>query len=182
MKNILCFIAITLTLLTLAACGGGGGGGGGTPDAAGGQSQPTSTSSSVTFTIQLTGILPANTAISGATCILALPANVTPAMVSSVVATSVLSYSGTFAGSTAAPIVTYTAATASTPGALSVVLTNTVSAGVTQVGEVATVTLQLANGASPTVASFGASSVTVYDVRGAIINGKGATVTNVTLK
>jgi hypothetical protein len=90
----------------------------------------------------------------------------------------------TFAGSTFSPQVTYTAATTNGPGTLRVILTNSISAGVTQVGEVATINLQLANGVTPTVGSFGLSAVSVVDAvqYNSSISGMGANVASVTLQ
>ena len=165
-------LVMALTLLIVAACGGGGGsgGGGGNPTAA-------------ALKINLTGSLPASTAISGAGFIITLPANVTAATTGGTVASSVVSLSGTFAGSTVPPQVLYTAATSTTLGTIKVILASSAAAGVTQVGEVATVALLLANGAAPTAASFGVSEATVVDVGTAnSINGMGVTVAAVTLQ
>jgi hypothetical protein len=127
--------------------------------------------------------LPAGTAISGAVITLTLPANVTPATSGGVVDAGVVAFSGAFAGSTLAPQVVYTAATASARGTLKMTLANSVPAGVTQVGEVATITLLLANGATPTAASFSLAPVNVIDAaRYATISGMGASVARVTLQ
>ncbi len=177
MKNILLSLALCLTLLALAACGGG--------------SSPTTTTTitpptaktTATLTINLTGTLPASTAIAGADFTLTLPANVTPATTGGVVATSVVTNSGTFSGSTLVPQVTYTAAASSTPGTLRVILSSSGVGGVTQVGAVATITLQLANSAVPTTGSFSLSAVSVTDaVLYNPIGGMGATVASVTLQ
>jgi hypothetical protein len=251
-KNILFYLALTLTLFTLAACGGGGGGTTQTPSAttytltfaSGGNGTLTGTASQTVtqgasagtvtavpatgyhfvnwteggsevgvnaaltipnvsanhsytanfalnslakttaiLTINLTGpSLPTNTGIAGATFTITLPANVTPAMINSAVANGVVTPSGTFAGGTQTPPV-YTVATASNPGTINVTLANPVTAGVTQVGEVATITLQLANGATPNAASFGLSAVNVIDATlYNVISGMGAIVANVTLQ
>jgi hypothetical protein len=176
MKNILRYLTITMTLLTLAACGGGGSSDSGTPPA------PT-TKTTAKLTITQTGSLPASTTISGAEFTITLPTDVTPALSNGAVATGVVTPSGTFAGSTLAPQVTYTAATAGVPGTLRVILASSNAAGVSQTGEIATITLQLANGAAPTAASFGVSSSNVYDtsVYGAI-SGMGVGIVNVTLQ
>lgn len=175
MKNILIYLALTLTLLILAACGGGGGGGNT-------QSPQPPAKTTASITIDLTGTLPASTAISGTVFTLILPENVTPKISSGTVDSGVVSLSGTFAGGTQAPT-HYTAATASAPGTLKVTLANPIPTGVTQVGEIAKITLQLANGAAPAAASFGVSSVSVIDagVYGTI-SGMGANVANVTLQ
>lgn len=131
--------------------------------------------------INLTGTLPAGTAISGAAFTLTLPANVTPALVSGVVANGVITPSGTFVGGTQAPPL-YTVATASAPGTIYLTLVNPVAAGTTQVGEVATITLQLTNGVTPVAGSFGVSGVSVSDVLYNSIGSMSATVASVTLQ
>lgn len=135
-----------------------------------------------TLKMNLTGTLPASTGISGAGFTLTLPTDVTPALTSGVVSNGVATPSGTFAGGTQTPPI-YTAATASTPGTLKVTLANSIPAGVTQVGEVATITLQLANGAAPTTGSFGVSAVSVVDaVLYNSISGMGAEVAGLSLQ
>lgn len=136
-----------------------------------------------TVTINLIGTLPANSTISGATFTITLPANVTPAISNGLVATGVVSNTGTFAGSTLSSQVVYTAATASASATLRVILTASSPAGVTQVGEVATITLQLANNVVPTASNFGVSSVSVIDATlYGTINGMSASVASVALQ
>jgi uncharacterized repeat protein (TIGR02543 family) len=136
-----------------------------------------------TLKINLNGDL-GGKAIAGAGFTLTLPANVTPTMVNGAVATSVVTPSGTFAGSTIAPVVTYIPAAGTTPGTVQMVISSSVPAGVTTVGEVATVTLQLANGAAPVAANFILNSVpvTVIDTLGAPVAGMTASVAGVTLQ
>ncbi len=174
MKNILLSFVLCMMLLVLVACGGGG-------------SSPTTTitptpstaKTTATLTINLTGTLPASTAIAGADFTLTLPANVTPATTGGIVATSVVTNSGTFASSTLVPQVTYTG----TPGTLRVILSSSAAGGVTQVGNVATITLQLANSAEPTTGSFSLSAVSVTEaVLYNQIVGMGASVASVTLQ
>ena len=175
MKNILLYLAMALTLLTLTACGGGGG-------TAGQNSQPTA-KATATLTINLTGSLPASTTISGANFTITLPANVTPALTNGAVATGVVTLTGTFAGSTLAPQVVYTAATSNAPGTLRVILASSAAAGLPQVGEMATIALQLANGAVPTASSFVVSGDSVIDATlYAPITGMNVVVANVTLQ
>lgn len=174
LKNLLQGMMLALTLLVLAACGGGG-----TSGSATAPTSPVAKSTAV-LTINLTGALPVGTTISGAIFTVTLPANVTPALTTSGdVATGVIYPSGTFAGSTPSPQATYTAAT----GELKVVLASSVSTGVSQVGEVAKITLQLANGVEPAVASFGIKNTSVIDatVYG-VISGMGVSVAGVTLQ
>jgi hypothetical protein len=245
-KNVLHYLGVALTLLTLAACGGGGGGGttvtpsysvsfasGGNGTLSGVVSQTVSqgaNASSVTavpasgyhfvnwteagilvsvdpalaasnvrgdhsylanfaintavsFKIVLTGALPAATAVAGATFTLGLPAGVTPALTNGAVAADVVALSGTFAGGTIAPVVAYTAATPSATGSLQVILVSSVPAGVTQVGEVATITLQIPTGTVWTESSFGLSAVRVRDAALAdTIAGMGVAVSNLKLQ
>jgi len=171
-KDIQRGIILSLTLMVLSACGGGG---------TGTTVPPATVYTTATLKINLSGDL-AGKAISGAEFTLTLPANVTPAMVSGVVATSVVTPSGTFVGSTIVPIVTYIPAVGATPGTVHVIVSNSLSAGVTTVGEVATITLQLANGAAPLVTDFALNSVIVIDTLYNPITGMTASVAGVTLQ
>lgn len=152
MKNTIYVLVATFALFTLTACGGGGGG-------EGGSSAPTT----ATLKVNLTGTLPPSTGISGTDFTITLPANVAPAGNNGVVANGAAVNSGTFAASTLSPQVAYTSATASAPGTLRVILVSSTQNGVTQVGEAATIILELANGAVPTPANFRLSASTVYD-------------------
>lgn len=165
MKNALKYFSFTVVFLLLVACGGG--------------EEKEKPKTTAKLKITLTGSLPASTAISGALFSLTLPANVTPAMDGALVASSVVSNSGTFAGSSIVPQVVYTAATSK----LDVVLSNSDASGITQVDEVATITLQLANSATPNAASFPVSAASVIDA--ALYNsiaGMGVSVASVTLQ
>jgi hypothetical protein len=178
MKNILIYLAMTLTLLILAACGGGGGGTG-----TASQNPPPTAKTTATLTINQTGSLPASTTIAGADFTVTLPANVTPAMTNGVVAVGAVALSGTFTGSTFSPQVVYTPATAVAPGTIKVILASSETAGLSQVGEVATITLQLANGAAPTAGSFVVSGDSIIDATlYAPIAGMNVIVANVTLQ
>jgi uncharacterized repeat protein (TIGR02543 family) len=138
---------------------------------------------SATLKINLSGDL-AGKAISGAEFTLTLPANVTPTTVGGEVATSVVTPSGTFAGSSIAPVVTYTPAVGAAPGTVHVVVTNSVPTGVMTAGEVATINLQLSNGAAPVVTDFALNSVpvVVIDTLYNPIAGMTASVAGVTLQ
>ncbi len=178
MKNILLNLAMTLTLLALAACGGGGGGN----DTAGQNPLPTA-KTTATLKISQTGSLPPSTTISGADFTITLPANVTPVMTNGAVAPNAVTLSGTFAGSTLAPQVVYTAATASALGTIKVILASSDAAGLSLTGEMATITLQLANGAVPTASSFAVSDDSVIDATlYAPITGLNVVVANVALQ
>jgi hypothetical protein len=173
MRQLLKYLSLTLTLLTLAACGGGGG------DSSSG---PT-TYTTATVRISLSGTLPATRAIAGAGFVLTLPENVTPATTNGIIASSVVTPSGTFAGGTLIQPV-YTPATATTAGTVQIAVANAAPAGVTQVGEIATVTLKLANGAMPTAAAFTLPQVgvTVIDTDGNSIGGMQVIVSGVQLQ
>ena len=152
-------------LFAAVACGLAGCGGGGS----------SSPPSKVELKINLTGALPASTAIGGAQFTVTLPASVTtPANDPG----SAVTPSGLFAGALAA--VNYSAATNSTAGTMQIAVI-TVSS-VTQVGEIATVTLNLANGAVPTAADFAITGVQVISSAGPNIAGIHAVVASATLK
>jgi hypothetical protein len=148
-----------------------------------GQNPPPTAKTAATLTINQTGSLPASTTISGAAFTVTLPANVTPAMTNGAVATSAASLSETFAGSTLPPQTVYTAATLNTPGTLKVIIASSEAAGLSLVGEMATITLQLANGAAPTADSFVVSGDSIIDATlYAPITGMNVVVANVTLQ
>lgn len=171
MRNAIKYILL-LSVVCLTACGGGGGGG----------STPPSGPTKAVLKINLTGTLPTNFAMSGLGVTVTLPANVTPEMANGVVSTSIIVPSGTYAGGTPTTPV-YVPATGGNLGNIQIALANSVPAGVTQVGEVATVTLQLANGAAPTASSFTISNVTIIDTLGnSNSTAMGATVESVTLQ
>lgn len=172
-KNIFIYLITALTFLTLTACGGGGGGGGTPPPAA---------KTTATLTITLSDTLPSLPAITGADFTLTLPANVTPANTNGTVTAGVATNSGTFAGSTILPYVDYTAANGNVPGKLRIILSSSEVTGVSLTGEVAKITLQLANGAVPTTGSFGMSPASIIDVPGNTISGIDANVASVTLQ
>jgi len=137
--------------------------------------------SSAKVTINLTGTLPADTTIVGADFTLTLPANVTPLLNNGSVDASVVTPSGTFAGGTnLAPV--YTHATVTTAGTIKVTLANASQLGITSVGEIATITLQLTNNATPSVANFSvATDSSAIDRRGDVITGMSAAVSSVIL-
>ena len=171
-KNIILCIILSLSLLALAACGGGGSD----------NVLPPPAKTTATVKVSLSGTLGVDT-IAGASFILTLPANVTPAMTGGVVATSVVRPSGTFDGGTFVTPAPYIPAVGATPGKLEITVANSVPAGVSTVGEIVTITLQLANGATPAAADFPpGSNVSVINPSGAIITGMSATVTGVTLQ
>jgi len=172
-KNLILDIALVLVLLVLAACGGGGS-----------SPPPSAPKTTATVTLNLTGSLPQNGAIAGATCTLVLPANVTPQLTNGL-PTGVVSLAGVMTGSTITPLVSYTPAGQNTPGSLDITIASSAQAGVTQSGTIATVTLQLANGAEPTANSFSITNDQVADANlggTGVINGMGVGIAGVTLQ
>ena len=164
-------LGIFMSITLLAACGGGGGG----------ADTPSVTPTTAVLKIALTGILPGGVAIAGAGCTVTLPTGVTPALFNGDVAAAVVTASGTFLGGTqVAPV--YTAASGMTAGSIALTVANSAPAGVTQVGEVATVTLQLADTVTPSVGSFQVGNVRVIDTLGNPVSGFSAQVTHVTLQ
>jgi len=176
-------IIFSLVLLTITACGGGSTGTGTATATSTSTSTSTSTATTAytnaTVKIGLTGST-GGKGIAGTGFTLTLPANVAPAMDNGSVATGTVTCSGTFAGSTLAQII-YTPATGSTQGILNINVANIITAGVTAVGEVATVTLKLSNGASPAATDFSLNSISVIDTLGSAIKGVTATVSGVAL-
>lgn len=164
---------VIFTSLILTACGGGSNNGGGVGQA----------HTKATLKITLDGDL-GNNIIAGIGFTLTLPADVTPAMVNGAVATNVVTPSGTFANTTIAPIVIYTPASGTTSGTVQTIIPSSINPGVTTVGEVATITLQLANGVAPVAANFSLNSVpaNVIDTFGNTLAGMSASVSKVTLQ
>lgn len=113
-----------------------------------------------------------------------LPANITPELASGVVAASAITPSGTYVGATPTTPV-YATASGGTSATLQLALANAVPVPtrVTLVGEVAAVTVQLANGTAPTTSSFAISNVTVIDTLGnSNATAMGAKVASVSLQ
>ncbi len=163
------YIFVSLLLLVLAACGGGG-------DSV---QQPTAK-----VIIATTGTPPVGKVLVGAGVTIELPAGCTPKLdANGAVDSSVITPSGVMANAaTVLTPVVYTPATGTTLGTLSFGLASTAPNGFGG-GEFVTVTLQLANGAAPTVASFlPLSGVDVRDASGATVIDMGATVSGVTLQ
>jgi hypothetical protein len=110
---------------------------------------------------------------------LILPAGVAPTTQAGTTdASGAVTPSGTFAGG-AITAAGYTAATATTPGSMKIAVIT--AASVTQVGGIATIVLNLANGATPTVSDFSLSAVQVFDSAGTALPGITAVVASVTL-
>lgn len=166
-KYILHSIVLSLAFMILSACGGGGGGSE-TPETPG-------TKTTATLKISLGGI-PNGTLVAGTEFTLTLPANVAPDVDSFGNPTSIfVTNSGTFSLSSIAPVVSYIKAVVGSPGKVYVILANSAD---NAAGEVATIVLQLANGATPAATDFGLNnpSVKVIDRGGNPISGATAAV------
>jgi len=161
---LVCMLLIT-AIAGLAGCGGGGGSG-----------AVQSATRTAVLKINLTGTLPAATTYSAAQFTLTLPAYATPAsLVPPSNAGASVTASGGFAGGLAAA--NYTAAVNNTMTVAIITVAN-----VTQPGEIATVSLTIANGAVPTSADFPVSDVQVFSTTGAAIPGMNVQVASVTLQ
>ena len=168
MKKILLGLILPVTFLILAACGNS-------------DNSATPAKTSVTVNISLNGTLGSN-AIAGVGFSVTLPANVTPEMAGSVVATTVVTPSGIFAGSTIAPVVTYTPAAGASPGSLQIIIASSEAAGATTTGEIVTITLHLANGSAPVASDIITTVISVTDTLGAPISGLSTSVSNILLQ
>ena len=181
LKRILVSLPLLAALLSLASCGGGGGGGVTAPGNAvtpPAQKVPTT----ATLKIALTGTLPVDDSIAGVGFTLFFPSDLTPAMTNGAVAANVVVPSGTFAGGMQAePIFTPSAAPPAL-GKMLITLADTSPTGVTLIGEVATVTLRVANGATPTASSFVLSTNGVIDFNGKPIPSLNAVISEVILQ
>lgn len=132
--------------------------------------------------LALSGILPSNTAIAGAGLTMTLPANTTPTLANGSIASGVVVNSGIFVSSSIQPQIIYTPATVSTLGTIHITLASSNLFGLSQVGEAATITLQLSNGASPSVSSFAINGDNIYDATLTAISGMSVKIVNVTLQ
>lgn len=153
--------------LFLTACGGGS------------DSAPSTTAK---VAIATTGTPPAGKVLVGAGVTIELPAGVTPKLdANGAVDSSVITPSGVMTNAATVLSPVYTPANGATPGSLSFALASTAVNGFGS-GEIATVTLQLANGAAPTAAGFPLSGVSLIDSNGGTVAEMGATVSGVTLQ
>src|SRR6185369_16955814 len=140
-------------------------------------------STRATLKVAISGTLPAGTNISGVGVTMTLPAGVTVATDSSgAVTTESVIPSGIFAsGTQATPI--YSAENIGNPASLKICPTSNKVEGESQTGEIATIVVNLASGATPTAESFVLSDLVVvnastYDK----ITGISGSVTTVTFQ
>ena len=178
LKHILIRLSSLLVLFALAACGGGGGSG----SSAAALTNANGSYTNATLKIALVGTLPSGTSIAGVNFTLFFLPELKPAMTNGAVAAGVVTPSGTFAtGIQLEPV--YTApATATSYGNLLITLADTSQAGVTQVGEIGEITLQLPSHAAPTSNSYMLSTNGVIDLAGNPITTLRAVVSEVTLQ
>lgn len=181
LKRILVSLPLLAALLSLASCGGGGGGGVTAPgDAVTPPAQKVPTTA--TLKIALVGTLPVDDSIVGVGLTLFFPSDLTPAMTNGAVAPNVVAPSGTFAGGIPVEPIFTPPATPPALGKMLITLTDASLTGVTRIGEVATVTLKVANGATPTASSFVLSTNGVIDFYGRPIPSLNAVVSEVILQ
>lgn len=152
---------LVLFSLLAAACGGGGGSGSSTLSAA-----PVTYSKAI-IKVGLTGTLPPGTAISGASFSLSLlqPDLAIPTTAGAV-DTGVVTPSGTFLGAIQTTPQFTPAVSPVKFGNLMINLADTTAAGVTQVGEIATITVSLPNHAAPPPGSYVLLPYGVVDLSG----------------
>jgi hypothetical protein len=175
LKHILLRVSLLLALFSLASCGGGGGSGG-----SGNSTLPLPGNYTTAIVkIGLSGTLPANTAISGVMFTLFFPSTLSPALTNGTVAANAVTLSGAYAGGMLTAPVYTPPTTAAMLGKLEVTLADTSQSGVSQLGEVARITLLIANGTVPTVGNFIVSTNGVIDVEGKPISTVSAVVTEV---
>jgi hypothetical protein len=183
-KYIQLVLLSVLTLLCFAACGGGGGGGGGSDNS----TATALTATSVTYTtatlqIDLVGTLPAGSSISGVNFTLYMPRELTPAMTgTTTVAAGVVIPSGTFVNAIQTDPLFTSSFITGTNSNMVITLADTSAAGVTQVGEIAKITLQISKNATPTTDSFTLTTNGVIDLAGNPIPTLKAVVSKVTLQ
>jgi hypothetical protein len=176
-KHILLKSTFILMLFLLTACGGGDSGG------ASPSSSANVSYSKAILKVNLYGTLPAGSAISGVSFALFLQQpELSPALTNGIVDAGVVTPSGTFVnGIQAGPI--FTPSNADTKfGKMLITLADTTEEGITQVGEVATITLQLVNHSAPPVGSILLAPYGVTDKSGSPIPTLRAIVTDVVLQ
>jgi hypothetical protein len=163
-KRLLLF-GLMCGILALAGCGGGGGGNAAAP-------QPTT----ATVKLSTSGTLPQGTSLSGIGGTITLPSGVTvQADASGVVSGSVVTVAGVAAPGTI--VAFYIPANGTTPASVTFAMVSTAAAGF-GIGEFATLTCNLASGATPTASDF-SLTFQATDLSGNTVNGltPGATVT-----
>jgi hypothetical protein len=150
-------------ILFLAACGGGGGGNAAAP-------QPTT----ATLKLSTSGTLPPGTSLAGIGITVTLPAGVTVRTdAGGAVASGVVTVTGVAAPGTAISV--YTPASGTNPATLVLAMVSTATTGY-GTGEFATVTCDLASGASPKASDF-LLTLNPFDLNGNPVTGLTASAT-----
>lgn len=172
MKNMKALLKLVILIGSFAMLFGCGGGGGDSSSDKGGGAvvQPTT----AVLKLSAEGTLPAGTSIAGIGITITLPSGVTVKTDSDgKVASEVVVASGTTAGKATFTPPNYTAATATAPATLSFVLASTEAAGF-GTGEFATVTCDVASGASPKATDVTLGDFKPIDLKGVPIQGLSA--------
>lgn len=176
-KRIYAFLPL-LVVLFLSACG--------VDEERGVVMPPNAVSTKVytkaTLKVSLVGTLPAGSSISGVGFTLYFPVSVAPDMINNAVATGVVTPLGVFSGGLQADPVYSPAVTAAPYGKMLITLADLSQTGVTQVGDVALITLQVNNETSLTAKDFQLGTNGVIDMEGKPIASVSAVVTDVILQ
>jgi hypothetical protein len=137
------------------------------------------TSNIIKLKINLTGTLPTSENIVGVAFVLNLPAGVVPSSVVNVNNSNAsIVQSGLFTAGTNSVIANYN----SDAKTMNIMVIDATVAGITQVGEIATVTLKLVVGTAPNIADFSLTAVEVVGSGGKYIAGINASVASVTMQ
>ena len=179
-KHIKLVLLILAALLTITACGNNGG------NSSSSSALPLNIGEGIytkaTVKISLSGALPAGSSISGLSFTLFYPSFLTPDMSNGTAAAGVVAPSGVISnGSQLDPVIT-PPATAASYGKILVTMADMSQSGLTQVGEVAQITLRIANGITPTKNSFILSTNGVFDLNGNTLPAMNAVVSDISLQ
>ncbi|HXC93888.1 MAG TPA: hypothetical protein VN652_07750 [Geobacteraceae bacterium] len=178
LKHILFSISLLLVLSLLTACGGGGSGG---DSSSSSSTTATKAYSKAILKVDLVGTLPSGSAISGTSFALFLKSDLVPALTNGEVAAGVVTPSGFFTNG--AQIAVWTPSnTSMTSGTMMITLADTSPGGVTQVGEVARITLPLTNQTAPAAGSYILAPYGVVDLAGNPIPELKAAISEVILQ
>src|SRR6185369_5303818 len=163
LKHILFSISLLLVLSLLTACGGGGSGG---DSSSSSSTTATKAYSKAILKVDLVGTLPSGSAISGTSFALFLKSDLVPALTNGEVAAGVVTPSNT----------------SMTSGTMMITLADTSPGGVTQLGEVARITLPLTNQTAPAAGSYILAPYGVVDLAGNPIPELKAAISEVILQ
>ena len=167
MRTIFGYLAVCICALVIFGCGGGGGGGTG----GGSKVEPDPVPTTAVLKLYTEGVLASGTSLAGIGITVTLPAGVTVQTdVDGKVAAGTVEGSGVTAGKATLAEPDYTPATDTAPARLSFVLAGTDAEGF-GTGEFATVTCNLAAGATPQATDITLSDFRPVDLRGAAVEG-----------